>query len=74
MFVPAMCLFLQELKLAAYLIQQLDMPVHILQALLKLLLPNIIQEELNPFVHRIYPKQNVSNGMNKDTVDKERKR
>ncbi|XP_055489236.1 limbin-like [Leucoraja erinacea] len=64
----------QELKLAAYLIQQLDMPVHILQALLKLLLPNIIQEELNPFVHRIYPKQNVSNGMNKDTVDKERKR
>lgn len=64
----------QELKLVAYLIQQLDMPVHILQALLKLLLPNIIQEELNPFVHRIYPKQNVSNGMNKDTMDKERKR
>ncbi|XP_072898743.1 limbin-like isoform X2 [Hemitrygon akajei] len=64
----------QEMKLAAYLIQQLGIPVGVCQAVLNLLLPNAIQEELVLFVNRIYPEGNVSSGMNKDKMDEKRKR
>ncbi|XP_051900019.1 limbin-like isoform X2 [Pristis pectinata] len=64
----------QELKLVAYLIQQLSIPVGVCRALLNLLLPNAIQEELTLFVNRIYAERNVSSGINKDKMDKQRKR
>ncbi|XP_067850442.1 limbin-like isoform X1 [Heptranchias perlo] len=64
----------QELKLAAYLVQRLKVPMTVLQALLNLLLPNATEKELTVVVNGTYPERNISSKINEDKTDEQRKR
>ncbi|XP_067900460.1 limbin-like isoform X2 [Heterodontus francisci] len=64
----------QEMKLAAYLIQRLKIPMTVLQALLNLFLPNATEKELTLIVKGIYPERIISSKINEDKTDEQRKR
>ncbi|GCC27343.1 hypothetical protein chiPu_0005767 [Chiloscyllium punctatum] len=64
----------QEMKLAAYLVEQLEVPMTEFQALLNLLLPNATEEESTLIVNEIYSERIISSKINKDKADESGKR
>ncbi|XP_041052424.1 limbin-like [Carcharodon carcharias] len=64
----------QEMKLAAYLMQRLKVPMTVFQTLLNLLLPNATEKELTLVVNGIYPERILSSKINEDNVDEQGKR
>ncbi|XP_060707625.1 limbin-like isoform X2 [Hemiscyllium ocellatum] len=64
----------QEMKLAAYLVEQLEVPMTEFQALLNLLLPNATEEESTLIVNGIYSERIISSKINKGKADESGKR
>ncbi|XP_038648498.1 limbin-like isoform X6 [Scyliorhinus canicula] len=64
----------EEMKLAAFLMQRLKVPMPVFQALLNLLLPNATEKELTLVVNGICPESFISSEINEDKVDEQGKR
>uniref|UniRef100_UPI00398E5B05 limbin-like isoform X2 n=1 Tax=Pristiophorus japonicus TaxID=55135 RepID=UPI00398E5B05 len=64
----------QELKLAAYLMQRLQVPITVFQMLLNLLLPNASEKELTLVVKGIYPERIPRSKINEDKAAEQRQR
>uniref|UniRef100_A0A4W3JAQ7 Limbin n=1 Tax=Callorhinchus milii TaxID=7868 RepID=A0A4W3JAQ7_CALMI len=67
----------QEIKLVAYLVQQLKVPVNVMQSLFNLLLPNATENEIAPLISQIYSRDSsrmVDSGLSENIADDSRKR
>ncbi|XP_048400575.2 limbin-like isoform X2 [Stegostoma tigrinum] len=59
----------QEMRLAAYLIEQLEVPMSEFQALLNLILPNATNEEFSLIVNGMYSERIIGSKINENKAD-----